>query len=465
MKSVAQKFLNQGVDRQAPNGAIPSLPPTKALRKASLRLAILQIMVVGLTFLKEVTLTAFFGLAQFMDAYTLVNNVLIFTRSYFEQLGYGALIPAYGAQASGTDGTNQTNSVQRDFLNTTFNYIMLFTLLISGFLCWQHRWVAWIIAPAWSDTKLGHLLLLTLIVLPSCLLFQVAEMLRILSIQEKRFVLYQLPRVISLLAFIGGFALLYPQLKTTALLIVLPVSQLLELVIYCSCLGIRWRWIWNAPGLKSFLEKLAPVSLSWGIFSLSLLVDNLFLSFLPTGEPSAFRYAYVSVLIAGSLTVNNLQLTQLSEMNSVCLEGDFSITERKLKKMGLNIILFSLPIIIVSLLLAPWLIKLVYEHGAFSAQNTLMVSQCYQILIVMLPFTAIWRMLSSCYYALNLTRPLIILGLFSLGLRVVMEYAGLKLGGLKGLTWMVLGNSYLLLLCLILFLFWLKRKHSKGVAA
>lgn len=433
----------------------------KGIQKATSLLAVLQILVVGLTFLKEVALTAFFGLAHFMDAYTLINNVLIFTRSYFEQLGYGALIPAQG-QLSLKELRQHVSQVpiemaHQDFLNVVFNYTFLFTFIVSGFIFLKHDWIAWLIAPTWSsDERLSHLALLTWIVLPSCLLFQIAEMLRVLSVHQKRFILYQLPRVFSLIIFIGGFISFFPVIGILALLIVLPVSQLVELLIYCFFLKIRPRWIWYSPNLKPFLKKLLPVSLTWIIFSLSILVDNFFLSFLPTGEPSAFRYAYVSVLIAGSLTVINLQLAKLSEINNACLKKDISQVKVLLKNASMQIVLWSLPLIAGSIVLAPWLIQIIYMRGAFTPHNALLVSQCYQILVVLIPYTALWRLISSCYYNFNLIMPLFLIGLILLAVRIGMEWIGLKLWGLQGISWMVLGNSYLLLLSLNFYLV----KHS-----
>lgn len=431
----------------------------KSVQKATSLLAVLQMLVVGLTFLKEVSLTTFFGLAHFMDAYTLINNILIFTRSYFEQLGYGALIPTQGQLAlretKDTEGVSSRFllSTRQDFLNVVCNYTFLFTLLIGGVIMAWHNGIAWMIAPAWQGEKLNDLTLLTWIVLPSCLIFQITEMLRVISIQEKRFILYQLPRVISLSLFIAGLMVLFPRIGIMALLIVLPVSQLVELLIYCAFLGIRPRWIWKAPGLSLFIKKIFPVSLTWAIFSLSLLVDNFFLSFLPTGEPSAFRYAYVSVLIVGSLTVVNLQLAKLSEINNACLEKNDQRVKTLLKNASLQILLWSLPLITVSIGLAPWLIQRVYVRGAFTAHNALLVTACFQIMLLLIPYTALWRLISSCYYNLNLIRPLFCIGLACLILRALMEGIGLKLWGLQGISWMVLGNSYLLLGCLGFYLF------------
>jgi putative peptidoglycan lipid II flippase len=467
------------IDKTQPPGACPKRRISvldlmaKVLRKLSSPLFVLQVFVVGLTFLKEVSLTAVFGLSLFMDAYVLVNNVLIFTRSYFEQLGYGALIPVYSnptlkaGHSTPPDSSENcggecgpVSAERQEFLNVVFNYTLLFTALVCGVLAWQHQAVASIMAPSWSGERLAYLLLLTWLILPSCLLFQLAEMLRTISVQEKRFVLYQLPRVASLLLFIGGFFLLYPSLQGMALLIALPLSQLAELLIYCVCLGIRWRWIWTSPGLKPFLDKLTPVSLSWGIFSLSILVDNFFLSFLPTGEPSAFRYAYVSILIAASLTVVNLQLEHVAAINIACIEKNLTGMRRLLTSTALQVTLWSLPIIIGSVLLAPWLIKLVFERGAFTAENTRLVAECYRILIVMLPYVALWRAVSNCYYTLNLLRPLLLIGLAMTGLRAAMEWVGLQLWGLPGIAWMVLGNSYLLLFCLLVYLFRMKDATS-----
>ncbi|WP_303674153.1 lipid II flippase MurJ [Vampirovibrio chlorellavorus] len=448
------------------------LPPGSWQKLASLsrqggsKIALLQILVVGLTFLKEIVMTAFLGLAQFMDAYTLVNNILIFTRSYFEQLGYGALIPAVAQCESAESSRKQAHPVnqpaqtdQHDapfspqrLLVVLLNYTILFTLLVGGAIGLLHQPIAQLIAPSWSGEKLQHLLLLTWLVLPSCFMFQVAEMFRVLCIQEKRFALYQLPRITSLLLFIVSFVLLLKMMGPMGLVIALPLSQLVELLMYCVGLKIRPRWVWRTEGSASFLQKIIPVSLTWGVFSLTALVDNYFLSFLPTGEPSAFRYAYVSVLIAGSLTVVNLQMVKLADLNQACSEQDLEKALAILKGASVQILLWSLPLIVGSVVFAPWLIKVVYERGAFTAHNTMLVSQCYQILIVMVPYTALWRLMSSCFYNLNLIRPLLLIGVVLLALRIGMDWLGLQLMGLHGLSWMVLMNSYLLLMALGLFL-------------
>jgi peptidoglycan biosynthesis protein MviN/MurJ (putative lipid II flippase) len=287
------------------------------------------------------------------------------------------------------------------------------------------------------------------------------ELLRALCVQQKRYGLLYWPRILTLALFIAGFSVSYPVWGWQALLWTMPLSLFLELLIYLVLLPVTWQWKWTLPQGGALLKTILPVSLGWAVFYCFMLVDNYFLAWLPTGDPSAFRYASISTGVIGNLTVANIALQQIPGINLACSQQQYHTVLQKLSSVFRYIALGSVPLMLLVFLVAPVLIKTMFQRGSFNAEDTLRVVHCFRITIFMIPYHALWRSINGCYYSLRVFKPFLCLGAGIVLLRIAMDALGVYVGGVLGLSWFAVANSYLLIGALAFYLvFYLRRKHK-----
>ena len=448
-------------------GRSEKLKPLAEKAKPLMKLVGFQGVLAGVTFGKEALLTALFGLGAFLDAYVLVNNMLIFSRSFFDHIGYSLLIPLYNEAKDTTTGTSQDSAEilpeQQRVVTVLFNYALLGSSVLALLGVLANQSFAQLLAPGWEGERLHYLLEIIIWLFPLSLITQSVELLRVLAIQQKRFSLLYLPRIIGYALFIALFAAAYPTQGWRAILWVLPLTLLFELILYVVKVPVKLAWQWRLPAETDVFKRMVLSSLCWLVFYLTLLVDNWFIAKLPVGEPGAFRYALVSLFILSNLSVGNIALLGLADLTEGCSTGKLLETRGKLlQRIGL-IAALSVPIVGFFYWGSPWIIKLMYERGEFNAENTALVSQCFQLFLFLLPYEALWKIVNACFYALKEYRAFLTIGAVILLARLVMNDWGVhQTEPLYGLIGTCLANWYLLLLSLTGYLLWkLSRKPAK----
>jgi putative peptidoglycan lipid II flippase len=423
-----------------------ALPKSPKRMKDFLTLTSLRMTDMASGILKDILLTKAFGLGVFMDAYFVTTSCLDMFSGYFQQMGYGILLPFYNEQAA-TDNTPEAIEREQERIIVVFlNWLILSMMVIGVLLLVQYQTFGSLVAPNLMKEPDSHLNLLLMISLPLSMLFQGSYALRIILLQQKRFAYFHLPGILSTFVFIGCLWALLPQYGYYAVIWALPVSQIFQFALYWYLLKIRWGLVLKAPFIRKMLLLSLPNTLSWLFFYLFVPIDNYFLSFLPPGDLSSYRFAMKMVTVFSMLTVFSLQMTMVPAIMTAGSKKDLPKMKKLIGKGFFESMLFGLPLIFAVLFLAPFLIKVFFERGAFVAQNTRQVVFCLQILIWQIPFIGSWMMISRSYNSLFLLKPFMWIGLIALGLRALFDWWGLRTGGIQGVAWMTVCHYYLLLL-------------------
>jgi putative peptidoglycan lipid II flippase len=423
-----------------------ALPKSPKRLKDFLTLSGLRLTDMASGILKDILLTKAFGLGVFMDAYFVTTSCLDMFSGYFQQMGYGILLPFYNEQATTNNTPEAIEREQEQIIVVFLNWLILSMGVIGILILVLYQTFGSLMAPNLMKETDSHLELLLMISLPLSILFQGSYALRIILVQKKRFAYFHLPGILSTLVFIGCLWAMLPQYGYWAVIWALPVSQIFQFVLYWYLLKIRWQLVLKAPFIRKMLLLSLPNTLSWLFFYLFVPIDNYFLTFLPPGDLSSYRFAMKMVTVFSMLTVFSLQMTMVPAIMTAGSQKDFLKMKKLIGKGFFESLLFGIPLIFAVILMAPFLIKLFFERGAFVARNTQQVVFCLQILIWQIPFIGSWMMISRSYNSLFLLKPFMWIGLGALCLRVLFDWWGLRIGGIQGVAWMTVFHYYLLLL-------------------
>ncbi len=180
---------------------------------------------------------------------------------------------------------------------------------------------------------------------------------------------------------------------------------------------------WRDPAVKRVLTLMLPVTLTIGLVNVNFLVDTLFASRLldPELAPAAIDKAFRLYMLPQGVFAVAVTTVLFPMLARLAARGDTAGLRRALDS-GLRQIAFLLvPAGLLSIVLAEPIVRLVYQRGEFTAENTEIVAQCLQAFSIGLVFNGWMLILNRSFYAVqtNWTPTAIALG--AVGLNAILN--------------------------------------------
>jgi putative peptidoglycan lipid II flippase len=160
---------------------------------------------------------------------------------------------------------------------------------------------------------------------------------------------------------------------------------------------------WRDPAVRRVLALMLPVTLTIGLVNVNFLVDTLFASRLldPELAPAAIDKAFRLYMLPQGIFAVAVTTVLFPTLARLSARGDEPGLRRALDG-GLRQIAFLLvPASLVSIVLAQPIVRLVYERGEFTAEDTVIVAQCLQAFSIGLVFNGWMLILNRSFYALQ----------------------------------------------------------------
>ncbi len=257
-----------------------------------------------------------------------------------------------------------------------------------------------------------------------------------------RFAVPALTPALLNVAFIVGAALFADRFDPPVLVLAWAVfaGGLLQLafqVPFLLKLGLlpRWRLDLSHPGVRRVLGLMLPAAFGVSVSQISLLLNQIFASFLPTGSVSWLYYAdRLMELPAGVLgvAVGTILLPSLSRYHASANSAEYS----RLLDWGLRVtVLLAVPAAAALAVLALPLVTMLFQYGRFGVEDTWMTRQALVAYSVGLVGMILVKILAPGFYARqNVTTPvkigivtLVATQLMNLAFVVPLRHAGLAL--------------------------------------
>jgi putative peptidoglycan lipid II flippase len=187
---------------------------------------------------------------------------------------------------------------------------------------------------------------------------------------------------------------------------------------------------WRDPLVRRFFALMLPVTLTLGLVNVNAVVDTLFASRLidpekaPTAIDKAFRL-YMLPQGMFSVAVATVLFPLLSRLAARDERDEF----RRTVDLGLRQIGFLLiPASFVTAVLAEPIVRLVYERGAFTAEDTPEVSAALAAFAIGLTFNGWLLMLTRAFYSLQSNWIPTTVALGTVGLNAALDAVFYRLG-------------------------------------
>ena len=191
---------------------------------------------------------------------------------------------------------------------------------------------------------------------------------------------------------------------------------------------------WRDPAVKEVFKNMIPVTLGLGLINVNAVIDTLFASRLidATQAPTAIQKAFLIYMLPQgvfSVAIATVLFPTLSRQASAAREsGDFT-GFRSTVGSGLRQIAFLLiPAAVVSAVLAEPIVRLLFQRGHFTADQTPVVASCLAAFSAGLVFNGAMLMLNRAFFSLRSNWVPTAIALGNLFLNAVLDFAFYRVG-------------------------------------
>jgi putative peptidoglycan lipid II flippase len=187
---------------------------------------------------------------------------------------------------------------------------------------------------------------------------------------------------------------------------------------------------WRDPAVKQVFLLMLPVSLGLGLINVNALIDTLFASRLidPKLSPSAIDAAFRIYMLPQGMFAVAVATVLFPALSRLSTRGDLPAF-RSTVGLGLRQIAFLLvPASAVGAVLAEPIVRLLYERGAFTSDQTPVVAAALAAFSLGLAFNGAMLMLNRAFFSLQSPWIPTAVALGNLGLNAALDAVFFKLG-------------------------------------
>jgi putative peptidoglycan lipid II flippase len=419
----------------------------------------------ALGLVREIVAAYFFGVSGKINAFTVASQIPSLVRAFVGDAALsGAFVPVFSELLA-----KEERSRAWRVASTIFWLVLIGVSLLTAVLILIAPLLILPFGDPGGDPDLA--VQLTRIMLPIVGLLTISGIVVGILNAYDQFTIPALTPVAWNLVIIGSLVVFVPLVDSeSAELVVYAVAmvvaslvQLLMPVPWLRGLDGRLQAVldWRDPAVKRFFVLMLPVTLTLGLININIFVNMLFASRLvdPELAPAAIEKAFrIYMLPQGmfSVAVVTVLFPTLSRFAAVANLPSFRAT----LDGGLRQIAFLLlPSAVVLAVLAQPIVRLLYERGAFTADNTVVVAQCLAAFSLGLMFNGWMLLLARGFYGLQRNWVPTTVALGTVGLNAVLNAILYRVG-----VWGIPLATSLVNIVGVGLLLWMMRR-SPGLAA
>jgi putative peptidoglycan lipid II flippase len=321
-----------------------------------------------LGFLRETMLAGFFGASAAVDAYLVANTIPI-TLFGVVAVGLGfSFLPAYCAKLQ------ENRDAANKFANRVVNSVILFSgvMIVIGFICAD--FFVHVFAPGFSAQQAQQAVVLTRILLPAMLGAGVAAVYSTMLQADNIFgptAVMGIIQNIFIMIFIG-FSWRWGIVGVAMGTLLGYVGQILPLYASLHRQGYRYRLDlgWDADFTR-MVKLMGPMMITSGTAQLAAVVGRMLASQLPAGSIAALNYAFKLFNLPAGLIGGPLSTALYPTMAQQVAAGQREKVGSTLSKASTLMLLTMAPITVSIIILRDPIVRLVFQRGAFTAQDTM----------------------------------------------------------------------------------------------
>lgn len=215
---------------------------------------------------------------------------------------------------------------------------------------------------------------------------------------RERFVPVALAGALTPVAVMLSLWLAWTRLGSFALVVGTLAGATLELGVLAMLLARSGQGLLSNPARtgpehKAVGRQFLPAAMGSVLMGGTLLVDQSMAAWLEPGSVAALNYGSRVTLVIVGVGTMALGTAALPYFSRMVAEGDWAGVRATFRSYTRLVIVTTLPLTLLLILATEPIIQLLFERGAFSARDTLIVSQVQVMFAMQIPFYT-WSILA-----------------------------------------------------------------------
>lgn len=154
----------------------------------------------------------------------------------------------------------------------------------------------------------------------------------------------------------------------------------------------------DAPA-RQVIRQYVPMVAGSLLMSSTTLVNQAMAGHLGPGSTSTLSYAGKIVSVATGLGAMSLSTAVLPHFSRMVARRDFAAVRHTMRTWTAIVLAGAVPLTAALMVLSPWIVRLVFQRGAFTAEDTALVARVQACFAIQIPFylvgTLVVRLISS----------------------------------------------------------------------
>ena len=214
--------------------------------------------------------------------------------------------------------------------------------------------------------------------------------------------------------------------------------------------GIKLRFQFNIPGLKDIIKIMIPATFASGMLHINVYTDLFFASFIPDAA-AAMRYANFIVLTPLGIISNMILVPFMPIFSQLTAPENWNELKLRIRQGIFLSALTMLPLTAVFVALAPKIIRIIYQRGAFEVSDVIIVTPVLIAYGTGMLFYLVRDVLVRVFYALGDGETPFRVSLFNIFLNGLLDFFLYQSFGTSGLVFAtILVNLISILIFLVI---------------
>jgi len=313
----------------------------------------------------------------------------------------------------------------KELIDSIFSFFSILIVAVSAITFWLMPYLVPIVFPGFDSAAQADLLILSRIILWSPILLGVSNFLGSITQATRKFFVYATSPLLYNAGIIVGILVFYPKFGFAGLGWGVALGALLHLLIQVPTVVHEGLWPSFSLKLKwRIITRICRISIPRALtLGFSQLVILLFISIasaLPEGSISVFSFSWNLQSVPLSIVGVSYSLAAFPALSKLFTEGKRELFLQQIISASRHIIFWSLPIIVLFIVLRAQIVRTVLGSGAFDWSDTRLTAAALAIFSVSVLAQSLSLLFVRGYYAEGKTKiPLLVnLGssIFAVGL-------------------------------------------------
>lgn len=420
----AMLAMNRAPDYTEPGRSSPGVEPPRrsgriARSTAFFSLATAASRIAGLG--REIVAAGYYGVSGPMSAFTIAFQVPNLVRALFAD---AALQPAFVPIF--TEQLEKKNYREAFRLAST---LLLLVTVVLGAITALFVLLAPAIMPLFAPGFEGEILDLTVtlsqVLFPILVLLGVSGVVVGILNSYDRFGAFAISPLFWNLTIIATLVFLIPLFHGQDRIYAYAIGILAGTVVQLAIVGIdlrntpfkfEWSFEWRNPDVRRVLLLMLPVTISLGLINFNMLINSLFGSLVSDQSPAAIDKAFRIYQLPQGIFSVAIATVLFPTLARFATRGDYDDLRATMANGMRQILFVLLPAAAAILVLSEPMIRLVYQRGEFTPEQTTLVATALFWFAFSLPTNGVYLLQTRTFFSLQ--RPWIATGLAGLDLVV-----------------------------------------------